>query len=86
MRKKMKHKIDNPALIEELIKLAWADTVPFETIAMEFGLSENEVVHFMRTHQTANTYRRWRERVRSRRGASSKHAQRTRKTSAHMRD
>lgn len=59
--------------IEEIIKLAWADTIPFETIRLEYGLTENQIRKFMRIHQPAKTYIRWRERVETRSGASSKH-------------
>jgi uncharacterized protein (TIGR03643 family) len=59
--------------IEHIILLAWADTVSFETIRREWGLTENEVVQFMRTHQSPKTYIRWRKRVEGRSGDRSKH-------------
>lgn len=71
-------------VIEEIIKLAWADTVPFETIAHEYTLTENQVRQLMRTHQTEKTYIRWRERVERRSGLSSKHAARSIKTSTRI--
>lgn len=52
-----------PEIIEEIIKLAWSDTVPFETIALEYGLTENQVRQLMRTNQSEKTYIRWRKRV-----------------------
>jgi uncharacterized protein (TIGR03643 family) len=59
--------------IEQIILMAWADTISFETIEREYGLNQNEVQKFMRKHQTEKTYRRWRERVEKRNGKSSKH-------------
>ncbi len=67
--------------IEQIILMAWGDTIPFETITLEYGLTENEVRALMRTHQTAKTYGRWRERVEKRAGASSKHSYLSKKTS-----
>jgi len=59
--------------IEQIILMAWADTISFEAISREYGLSENEVRKIMRKYQTEKTYRRWRERVEKRAGKSSKH-------------
>ncbi len=73
-----------PALIEEIIKLAWADTIPFEVIQAEYGLTENKVRSFMRAHQTKKTYVRWRERVEARSGTKSKHEQLSQKTGARL--
>jgi len=67
--------------IEQIILMAWADTIPFETIEREYGLTANEVQKLMRKHQTEKTYRRWRERVTARSGKSSKHEALTTKTS-----
>lgn len=71
----------SPAQIEEIILMAWADTVPFEAIEYQYGLNPHQLETFMRRHQTDKTYRRWRKRVETRRGSSSKHANRTSKTS-----
>ncbi len=57
--------------IEHIILLAWADTIPFETIRAEYGLTENETRKLMHTHQSPKTYARWRTRVEAR---SRKHA------------
>jgi len=67
-----------PAIIEEIIKLAWADTMPFEVIKTEYGLTENQVRTLMRAHQTEKT------RVEARAGNQSKHSKLTTKTSARM--
>jgi uncharacterized protein (TIGR03643 family) len=60
-----------PIDIEEIVKLAWADDIPFATITNDYGLTENQVIALMRRHQTHKTYVRWRQRVR---GRSSKQA------------
>jgi uncharacterized protein (TIGR03643 family) len=67
--------------IEQIILMAWGDTIPFETIEREYGLTETEVRKLMRTHQSEKTYIRWRKRVESRSGPSSKHEALTHKTS-----
>lgn len=67
--------------IEQIILMAWGDTIPFETIKLEYGLSETEVRKLMRANQTEKTYIRWRERVEGRNGPSSKHAALSTKTS-----
>jgi len=54
--------------IEQIILLAWADTVPFETIKLEYGLTESAVRKLMRKHQSPKTYARWRTRVEERGG------------------
>lgn len=64
---------DNPNDIEQIILMAWADTIPFETIEREYGLNANQVQKFMRKHQSPQTYIRWRKRVTKRSGPSSKH-------------
>lgn len=67
--------------IEHIVLMAWGDTIPFEAIRREYGLTENEVRKLMRAHQTPKTYKRWRERVEKRSGISSKHEHLSTKTS-----
>lgn len=67
--------------IEQIILMAWGDTIPFETIKLEYDLTENQVRSLMRKHQSEKTYRRWRERVQKRSGTSSKHEHLSTKTS-----
>ena len=71
----------SPLDTERLILMAWADTVSFETIEAEFGLTYDEVKHFMFKHQSRQTYARWRKRVRARSGERSKHEAVSRVTS-----
>ncbi len=54
--------------IEQIILMAWADTIPFEVIMREYGLNEGEVKKLMRAHQTEKTFIRWRKRVHGREG------------------
>ena len=51
-----------PEQTEQIILMAWGDTISFETITREFGLTHNQIVEFMRTNQSPKTYTRWRER------------------------
>lgn len=69
----MKKRVFTDIEIEHIILMAWGDTISFETIEREWGLTENEVVAFMRTHQSPKTYIRWRKRVEGRNGDRSKH-------------
>lgn len=69
----MKTRVFNETEIEQIILMAWADTVSFETIKREFDLTENEVIAFMRANQSPKTYVRWRKRVEGRSGDRSKH-------------
>ena len=69
--------------IEEIIKLAWADDIPFTVITKEYGLTENQVVALMRKHQSPKTYVRWRQRVRGR--ASKQQPHPTMRTRNHSR-
>lgn len=60
--------------IEQIILMAWGDTISFETITREFGLTHNQIVSFMRKHQSPKTYARWRERsTKEHIGSGSKH-------------
>lgn len=70
-----------PIDIEQIILMAWGDTIPFEVIKREYGLTANEIQKLMRKHQSEKTYCRWRERVEKRTGVSSKHEILSTKTS-----
>ncbi len=73
----MKNRVFTPTDIEQIILMAWADTISYETIKREWGLSEGELVQFMRTQQSPATYRRWRKRMHARTGRQSKHEAKT---------
>ncbi len=61
---------DDNDVVENMIRLAWADRVTFEEIEAQTGLNEAAVIRFMRRHQTPETFRRWRKRVH---GRATKH-------------
>lgn len=60
----------NPADVSAIIGMAWQDNTPFEAMALQFGLSEAQVIALMREHLKARSFRLWRMRVR---GRASKH-------------
>lgn len=58
--------------ISRVIEMAWEDRTPFEAIATQFGLAEQEVIKVMRANISAGAFKRWRARVT---GRKTKHAQ-----------
>lgn len=48
---------------DRIIGMAWEDRTPFEAIEVQFGLSEDEVIDFMRRNLQEKSFRRWRRRV-----------------------
>lgn len=46
-----------------IIEMAWEDRTPFEAIAFQFGLSEPDVIQFMRHRLKPSSFKLWRERV-----------------------
>ncbi|MFV1885490.1 MAG: TIGR03643 family protein [Balneola sp.] len=59
-----------PHEVDRIIGMAWEDRTPFEAIEAQFGLSEEEVIDFMRRNLKRQSWKRWRERVS---GRSTKH-------------
>lgn len=57
--------------IDRVIEMAWEDRTPFEAIYKQFDLPEKEVIKLMRINLHANSFKRWRKRVNSRK--SQKH-------------
>jgi len=57
-------------LVSGVIELAWSDEVPFDAIALQFGLSEAAVIQLMRRNLKPSSFRMWRKRVT---GRVSKH-------------
>lgn len=49
--------------ISHIIELAWCDDTSFETIEMQFGMPEKEVIKIMRTNLKPKSFKIWRERV-----------------------
>lgn len=51
--------------------MAWEDRTPFEAIAFQFGISEQDTIEIMRREMKPSSFRMWRKRVQ---GRSTKHA------------
>ena len=56
--------------VSSIIAMAWQDDTPFEAIALQFVLTEPEVIALMRASLKARSFRVWRMRVR---GRATKH-------------
>lgn len=57
----------------KVIGLAWADSVSFEAIEKQLGLTEADVIKIMRAELKPGSFRRWRKRVS---GRATKHRKR----------
>jgi uncharacterized protein (TIGR03643 family) len=57
-------------IIDRVIEMAWEDRTPFEAIALQFGLSEKQVIALMRREMQPSSFRMWRQRVS---GRTTKH-------------
>ena len=53
----------SPQEIDRIIEMAWEDRTPFEAIAAQFGLAEQEVIKVMRANISTGAFKRWRARV-----------------------
>ncbi|NOU52167.1 TIGR03643 family protein [Pseudoalteromonas sp. JBTF-M23] len=49
-----------------IIEMAWEDRTPFEAIETLFGLSESQVISFMRCNLKPSSFKLWRQRVNGR--------------------
>ena len=49
---------------DRMVRMGWEDRTTFDGIEIQFGLSPNEFVHFMRTELSAMAFASWRQRVR----------------------
>ncbi|OKH26382.1 TIGR03643 family protein [Chroogloeocystis siderophila] len=49
--------------IDRIIEMAWEDRTPFEAIALQFGLTEKQVIALMRREMKESSFQMWRERV-----------------------
>lgn len=56
--------------INRVIEMAWEDRTPFEAIALQYGLSEKEVIALMRREMQPSSFKMWRKRVS---GRTTKH-------------
>jgi uncharacterized protein (TIGR03643 family) len=59
--------------IDRIIEMAWEDRTSFESIKIQFGFSEADVIKLMRKELKRSSFNMWRKRVNS--GVSQKHAQ-----------
>ena len=51
---------------DRITEMAWEDRTTFDSILMQFGLKEQEVIDLMRTEMKPSSFRMWRERVQGR--------------------
>ena len=58
--------------IDRIIEMAWEDRTTFESITLQFGLLEKQVIALMRREMKASSFKMWRKRVT---GRKTKHAQ-----------
>ena len=52
--------------IDRIIEMAWEDRTPFDAIALQFDLSEKEVIKLMRREMKPSSFKMWRSRVQGR--------------------
>jgi uncharacterized protein (TIGR03643 family) len=52
--------------IDRIIEMAWEDRTPFDAIALQFDLSEKEVIKLMRREMKPSSFKIWRARVQGR--------------------
>ena len=56
----------NDRQIDRIIAMAWEDRTPFEAIKYQFGLTEKEVIKFMKEQMHVRNWKKWRARVQGR--------------------
>ncbi len=49
--------------IDRIVRMCWEDRTPFEAIKVQFDLTPNEVVKFMRKALSLKDFKRWRVRA-----------------------
>lgn len=45
--------------IDRIVEMAWEDRTPFEAIALQFRLDENQVVALMRQQMLESSFKMW---------------------------
>lgn len=53
----------SPADQDRLVRMGWEDRTTFDAIEVQFGLSPNDFVRFMRTQLDRSAFVLWRKRV-----------------------
>ena len=48
---------------DRVIRMAWEDDVSFDAIALQFNLSESQVIALMKQKMKPSSFRMWRKRV-----------------------
>lgn len=56
--------------IDRIIEMAWEDRTPFEAIAYQYSMPEQEVIRLMRREIKPSSFKLWRQRVQ---GRATKH-------------
>ena len=59
-----------PRDINRVVEMAWEDRTSFDTIKLQFGMVEKDVIKLMRREMKPSSFRMWRKRVQ---GRSTKH-------------
>ena len=57
--------------LDRIIEMAWEDRTPFEAIAFQFGITEQQTIEIMRTEMKRSSFNMWRKRVQ---GRATKHS------------
>lgn len=62
--KKTAQKIKNfpPEDTDRLVRMGWEDRTSFDAIEVQFGLTHNEFIIFMRRHLNTKAFKLWRKR------------------------
>lgn len=56
----------NERQVDRIISMAWEDRTTFEAIEFQFGLTEKQVIKFMKEQMHPRNWRKWRARVQGR--------------------
>ena len=62
----------NSENINSVIEMAWCDKTSFESIKMQTGFSEKEIIKIMRSNLKKASFKIWRERVYGRKAKHEK--------------
>ncbi|WAC03127.1 TIGR03643 family protein [Lacinutrix neustonica] len=57
--------------LDRIIEMAWEDRTPFDAIAFQFDIKEQEVINLMRREMKSSSFKLWRARVQ---GRTTKHS------------
>ncbi len=66
-------KIDNQKQnVDSIIEMAWCDKTSFDSIKVQTGISEKDVIKIMRSNLKKTSFKVWRERVYGRKAKHEK--------------